>query len=196
LDRPAASLRDPEVSSQECLRSRRPEADDHVRTDRRDLRVEPGPAGSRLRRAWLLMDAPLPPWLPLEVLDHVGDVDGSAIEPGLGERAVEKPPSGAHERPAAQVLLVTRLLADEHDLGRTRTLPEDRLGSSTPEPAGPTAGRSRSGTVQRGATVRRRIGPRCSRHGSESPLMGRASADGSIPLILTPRRPRAEALHG
>jgi hypothetical protein len=52
--------------------------------------------------------------LPLEVLDRVGDIDDLAPDARLVERAVQHLAGGADERGAAQVLLVARLLADEH----------------------------------------------------------------------------------
>src|SRR3712207_8598645 len=49
-----------------------------------------------------------------------------AVDAGLGQRLVQQPPGRADERLALAVLLVTGLLADEHDPGGLRPLAEDR----------------------------------------------------------------------
>jgi len=64
---------------------------------------------------------------PPEVLNHVGDVDVGAIDPGILQGAVEDPAGGADEGVALDVLSVARLLADEHHAGSLRSLAEDRL---------------------------------------------------------------------
>ncbi len=62
-----------------------------------------------------------------EVLDGVGDVDLGARDAHLGESLVEHPPGRPDERLSRQVLLITRLLADEERRGAPRTLPQDGL---------------------------------------------------------------------
>src|SRR3954465_8651071 len=61
--------------------------------------------------------------------------------PGSPGRLVGELPGRADERPARLVLLVPRLLADEHRLGAGLALAEDDLDTGLPEAAGLAAGR-------------------------------------------------------
>jgi hypothetical protein len=87
------------------------------------------------------------------VLDRVGDVGPRPVDPGLGQRVVEHPAGGPDERGAGEVLLVARLLADEHHLGAGRPLAEDHLGGVAVEVAGGAGRRCGSELVEvHGAT--------------------------------------------
>jgi hypothetical protein len=88
-DEPSALHAHPEVLAEERLRSRRAQADQRFGRERRDLGLEPRVAGAHLVRARLLVDAPLAPRLPLEVLDGVGDPDAAPLDAELGEHPVE-----------------------------------------------------------------------------------------------------------
>ena len=94
------------------------------------------------------MDPALALRLPLEVLDDVRDVCGRAVDPGLLHRLVEQPTCRADERLALLVLLVARLLPDEHDLGLRRPLAEHRLRPGLPERTGLAAGRGLAELLQ------------------------------------------------
>ena len=59
LDRLAALARDAELPAEQRLGGGRAEADEHPRLDRRELAVEPRPAGVDLRPVRLLVDPPL-----------------------------------------------------------------------------------------------------------------------------------------
>ena len=83
----------------------------------------------------LLVDAALAARLPLEVLHHIGDVDGRAIDPSFGERLVEQLPGRADERMTGQVFLIAGLLADEHQPRARRALAEHRLRAELVEVA-------------------------------------------------------------
>ena len=133
VDRLAPLLRHPELAAEERLRSGRAQADEDARLDDLELGVEPRPARRHLSPRRLLMDAPLAARLPLEVLDGVRHVHRSAVDPDFRERLVEHPAGGADERPALLVLLVARLLADEHRVGIARPLAEDGLRPGAPE---------------------------------------------------------------
>ena len=87
-----------ELTAEQRLRRRSPQADDHARLDHLDLGGQPRPAGGDLTGVGLFVDSPLSPRDPLEVLHHVGDVRIAAIDLGLGERAIEQLAGGAHER--------------------------------------------------------------------------------------------------
>ena len=91
--------------------------------------VDPPPARFDLAGLRLVVDAPFAALDELEMLDRIGDVDRRAVDPGLLERDVEQLPGRADERPSGEVLLVTRLLADEHDRGIQRTFAEHGLSS-------------------------------------------------------------------
>jgi hypothetical protein len=73
------------------------------------------------------VNALLAPSLVLEVLDRVGEVCFCAIDPGFGKSLVKKSPGGPDKRAAAEILFVTRLLADEEYLGAGAPLAKDGL---------------------------------------------------------------------
>src|SRR3954462_11164015 len=94
LEELAALLRDAKGLTQQPLRRRRAEADDDLWLDVGDLCLKPRPAGARLVLVRLVVESPLArdvagP-LPLEVLDHVRDVDGFAVDTCLDQRPVEQ----------------------------------------------------------------------------------------------------------
>src|SRR5204862_6342605 len=78
-------------------------------------------------------DPPLAAWLPLEMLHGVRTVDRPRFDAGRLEAPVEQPPGGADERVALAVLLVARLLADQHEGSVSRPFAEDGLGGIAPE---------------------------------------------------------------
>src|SRR5262249_6837962 len=63
----------------------------------------------------------------LEVFHGVGDVERLAVDTGVAQRAVEHLAGGADERRVAEVLLITGLLADEHDARVRGATAEDGL---------------------------------------------------------------------
>src|SRR5262245_26778525 len=111
-DRPAVGLGDAHVTTEERVGGGRAEADEGARANRRQLRQEPWAAGTQVRRRRLLVDAPFPARLPVEVLHHVRDVYAGPVEAGGLESLVEQASGGSHEGPAGEVLLVTGLLAN------------------------------------------------------------------------------------
>src|SRR5688572_13314887 len=118
-----------ERAAEQRLRRGRAEADDDLRLHDLELGLEPRPARLDLGGVRLGVNAdlaaPAPPTpaaqtgrrLPLEVLDRVGHVRRPAVDAGFGQPLVEHPPRRSDEGPPGQVLLVARLLADEHQLG-------------------------------------------------------------------------------
>jgi hypothetical protein len=68
-------------------------------------------------------------------LTAIRDVRAGPVDPGLLERLVEEPSGRADERLPPAVLLVSGLLADEHQVGRAPALADHRLGRVLPEPA-------------------------------------------------------------
>ena len=87
----------------------------------------------QLGLSWMRRVAPR---LPLEVLDGVRHVDVVAIDPGGLEGTVEDASGRADERTALPVLLVSRLLAHQHDVRRGASLAEHRLGRVPVQRAG------------------------------------------------------------
>jgi len=85
------------------------------------------------------VDAALATRLPLEVLDGVGDVDLLPGDARLGQRFVEHLSRRSHERLARQVLLVSRLLADEERRRLSGADAQDRLRGVLVEVAGAAA---------------------------------------------------------
>src|SRR5688500_1033942 len=110
----AALLHQLEPGPHDRLRGGGAETDDEGGLDGSELRLEPRAARLDLRRARLLVDAPLPSRLPLEMLHRVGDIDLVARDAGVRERLVEHRAGGADKRLALPILLIARLLADEH----------------------------------------------------------------------------------
>ena len=75
-----------------------------------------------------LCSAPLAARLVLEVLHGVGDVDVRAVDARRLERAVEHLARGADEGAPGKILLVARLLADQHQGRIGRAFAEHGLG--------------------------------------------------------------------
>src|SRR5438045_3579111 len=67
------------------------------------------------------------------MLHDVGDVHDSAIDPRLLERAIEQLAGGADERMTGEILLVARLLADQHDARAFRPFAEHGLRGVFPQ---------------------------------------------------------------
>jgi hypothetical protein len=136
--------------------------------------------------------ASLPSLLVLEMLHDVRHVHLVAVDPRFFESAVEDLPGRSHERAPFEVLLVTRLLADQHHLGPTRALAEYRLRSALVELASPTAlsgvCQSVEGTVLRKELRRRSLRLGLS-HGYLIPTSAQPLLSGSYSVHLTPYGP-------
>src|ERR671922_53641 len=148
-NRVAAVLRDAKVAAEQRLRGGRAEGDENARLHDRELGVQPRATRGDLGPVRLLVDAPLPARLPLEVLDDVRDVRERAVDAGLLERPVEQLPGRADERFAGLVLLIAGLLADEHRLRFRQSFAEDGLRPGLPEVARLASGSSVAERLQR-----------------------------------------------
>src|SRR5262245_37580433 len=104
--------------------------------------MKPRQARADLRPVRLVVDTalPAPIGLPLEVLDGIRDVDVVPVDAGLVKRGIEQPAGRPDEGTAFPVLVVTGLLADQHDPSARRPLTEHGLGRALPEVARTTAG--------------------------------------------------------
>src|SRR2546427_3768713 len=140
LDELAALQAHPEVAAQQGLRGGRPQQHQQLRLHRRDLGIQPGPAGVDLSGVRLLVQATLALRLPFEVLDGVRDVGAAAVDTCLLERLVEDTSGGADERFSFPVLPIAGLLSDEHDLGVLGAIAEDGLGAGLVEVTGAATG--------------------------------------------------------
>src|SRR5438552_86278 len=114
----------------------RAEQDDQARPDHLDLRFQPGPAGTHLPGVWLLVQPALPPPGPAKVLDGVGDVDAPAVDAGLLQTPLQQLARRADKGLALKVLMIARLLADQHQPSMFGALAEHRLGRVGPKVAG------------------------------------------------------------
>src|SRR5438046_10443265 len=110
----SALLSDTKPWPEESLGSRRAEANESRGMDQGDLGVEPRPAGGDLGRVRLGVNPPLAARLPLEVLHRVCDVGLTPIDTGLLEGSIEHLTGRTDERPATQVLVFCRVLAEGH----------------------------------------------------------------------------------
>ncbi len=135
LDELSAADRHLEVLADHGARGGRPHGDDDLRLDGLDLALEPLVAGVDLALRRGLVQAALSTQLPLEVLHRVGDIELLPVDPGRLERPVEEAAGGPDEGQALLVLLVARLLADQHDSCVGVAGAEHRLGGIGPERA-------------------------------------------------------------
>src|SRR5579863_6987591 len=62
-----------------------------------------------------------------EMLDRVGNEDGSAVEPGISDRAIQDSPSRAYKGMTREVFIISRLLPYHHKPCRLWTLPRHDL---------------------------------------------------------------------
>jgi hypothetical protein len=112
------------------------------------------------------VDAPLAARRPLEVLDRIRHPAAVPRDVGVGESAIEQPPGRADERTAGSILVVARLLPDEHDRRVGGAVAPHGLGGVAIERArdtpcgrvaqrGEIAGRRRRGTLDVGGSDER-----------------------------------------
>ncbi len=133
FDERSAIPGDPEGGPEKSLRRGRTEADDHLRTDHSDLGLQPWSTGGDLDRIGLLVDAPLPPGLPIEMLHHVGHIGLVPVDAGLQQATVEQTASRTDEGLSAEVFLVARLFTDEHHSRCAATGTEHGSGCPFPQ---------------------------------------------------------------
>src|ERR1700730_10302484 len=127
-----------EGSSQQRLRGGRTQAPQNLRLYRPQFSVKPRTTGVDFRVARLFVNALLSPNCgdPLEMFHHIGQIHLRALEPDLFQSPVEKLSSRSHKKMPGAVFLISRLLADEHDLCLRRTFAKHGLRSCLPQVAG------------------------------------------------------------
>ena len=136
----AAVLREAERTPHQRLCRGGAEQHERLRLDHAQLLLQPRAAGVDLEALRGLVDAAAAALLELEVLDGVRHVGLVARDAGRLEPLVELPAGRPHERLAGEVLLVARLLADEHHARPLQALAEDGLGGAAPEVAAAAVG--------------------------------------------------------
>ena len=127
-DRTAIAL-NRDRSSCETLRSGRSKGDDKSGVDRFDFVKQPTPAYLDLASVGTLVQPSLAARLELEMLDRIGHVNALAVHARLDQRLVQQKTRRPDERAAFAVFSISRLLADEHDLGVLADLLRIRFGS-------------------------------------------------------------------
>jgi L-alanine-DL-glutamate epimerase-like enolase superfamily enzyme len=136
VDRLSAIASDPDLGSQQGLCGRRAEQNQRPRAHHLELGPQPRQTGRYLPAVWTLVNPALTPRLVAEMLDHVGDVDIVMRDARSLQAAVEDAAGGADERMALNVLLVPRLLTDQHQARVLRTLAHHGLRGTFPEVTG------------------------------------------------------------
>jgi len=141
-----------ERSAEQRLCRRPTETDERFRSHERNLSIQPRATSCNLRRARLLVNAPLASGLPFEVLHDVGDIDIVARDARLRQRPVQQSACRSDEGMALDVFLVAWLLAHEHQARAGRSLAEDCLRSSLPEVARTAVARGGADGLEGGPT--------------------------------------------
>ena len=85
-----------------------------LRLDDLALEIEPEMTALDLIGVRLLVQPPLAALLELEMLDRIGDENLAPVDTRIGKRAVEDAARRPDEWLAGAILLVTRLLAHQH----------------------------------------------------------------------------------
>jgi hypothetical protein len=167
----AANVSDPHWPTRESPSRRCTKCHDHLRIDRDDLLSHPGCACRELTEARLAMDPLLPALLVAEMLHGIRHVDVLPSETCGRKRVGQDPPRGPDEGPTFEILLIARLLADEHDLAGDWPFAEYDLRRIVPEVASATRTRGVPKIVPRRAFGHPRLGSclRCSAHLGQLP---------------------------
>src|SRR6266567_1011279 len=154
-----------------------PQGDHEFRLDDRALEIVPPPAAFDLVGVRPLVQPALAAQLELEMLHRVGDEHLVAVESRVRQGPVQHTACRSDERLAGDVLVGSRLLADQHQCRRSRALPGNdlrgiaiertaralgfRVASPIPLPSSKTAGRPQgSSTEVRARYCEQPLGPR------------------------------------
>src|SRR6266545_8056507 len=122
-------LRDADDSFHHRLSRGGAQADDHLRVNDLDLRLQPRLAGYHLPDQRLLVQASSLATLdPFKMFDGVGDVNLVARNTRFSEGFVQQTTCRSDERTALAIFHIAWLFTDEHDARVFRPLAENRLG--------------------------------------------------------------------
>jgi hypothetical protein len=97
-----------------------------------NLAFQPDMTGIDLAGGRPFMEPPFAPRFPLEVLDRVGDEQIFSLKSSRRNRLFQHATRGTSERMTANVLLVARLFAYQHDFRSNRAFTLDNLGRVFP----------------------------------------------------------------
>ena len=117
LQGPPTQLRNGDGAAQETAGGSAAEGHNDRWFDDCAFELKPDFASLDLITVWPLVQAPLAAHLVLEVLHRIGYRHFRARDGGLGQSSIENPSGRSYERLAGNVLLVSRLLPDEHQTG-------------------------------------------------------------------------------
>jgi hypothetical protein len=103
---------------------------DELRIDQRQFPVEPPAALLHFASIWVLVKTPFAPFLVLEMLYGVGDIDRTPVEANRAQGLVEDAAGRSDERTTSAVFLIAGLLANHHEspLGLHRKQPASHSG--------------------------------------------------------------------
>jgi hypothetical protein len=113
---------------EQILRSGCAQAHDHLRTDGSNLRFEPGAAGRYFKRIWLFMQPNFTPWLPLEMLNRIGDINLSSVDTRQFEAPIQQLAGGPDEWFPLLILAITRLFPHHKNRGMGSPFAKNDLG--------------------------------------------------------------------
>ena len=85
----AAHVAEPNGPAKDRLRGGQSQADDHLRPDRVELRLQPGLAGGELRRVRLFMLPAFPLRLPFEMFHGIRNIRLAARDVGFDQRLIQ-----------------------------------------------------------------------------------------------------------
>src|SRR5262249_16649340 len=122
--------------AKQCLSGSRSEANYYSRFYRSDFSFEPGTAGGDVHRSRPLVNASLASRFPVEVFDYVCDVDLCAVDAAVDHLFFKELAGGADKRPAGEVFIVARLLADKDRPRVGLSFPKNGLSPELPKLAG------------------------------------------------------------
>jgi hypothetical protein len=129
FDEAPALFGDAPFGSEDRLRRCRAQTNDDRWADQRDLSLQPGAACLQFSAIRFLMNSTLAAFFEFEVFDGIRNLDTQPVDACIAQGPIEQAASRADEGLSLTVLLVARLLADEHDGRRLRTFAEDGLCS-------------------------------------------------------------------
>src|SRR3954466_8007000 len=125
--RPSAHLADGRRTAEHAPRSRSAKRDDHSGLHDRPLQILPPVATLDLVGVGPLVQSPFAAHFIFEMLDRVGDEDAFPLDAGFFKGAVQNAARRTDEGQTGLILLITRLLADQHYRCAPRRLPGHRL---------------------------------------------------------------------
>jgi hypothetical protein len=114
-------------------------SDDELRTYGFDFVNQPPPAYLNFARVWAFVEPSLTARLEFEMLDGIGSISARAVDARVAQRSIQQKPRRPDKRMAIAVFSISRLLANQHDLGVCWTFAEYSLSRIFPQRADPAA---------------------------------------------------------